>query len=242
MLSLDNTIQMIVGKLIRSLRIAATSLLLILASVGPIYGSELDQKILDIYLRMAFANTSQLIKFDRIPSVSAYCADSTCQPLLVKLDGLLSGAVTIGRTDSENSGADIEILFYPTADERVRSKNQYRARPGEVFEKLIHPNCFVVRSRRGFEVVKVIIGITGDAGSRENLVCIMSELLRGSGNTIKGRYPQYLKEYLALDEVLFANTLRSMALFLAMHVSPSTHPGQDAATVVNELKQNFKLK
>jgi hypothetical protein len=229
-------------RLCSSLRIIAVSLLVMLTSVHTMYSKELDPKILNTYLRTAFADTSQLVKFSRIPSVSAYCVNNTCQPLLGKLDVILEGALTVKRTDLENSGADIEILLYPTTNARLLSKNQYTASAGEVLGKLINANCSVMQSRRDFEVTKVIISVTQDAGSSENLVCIMNELLRGAGVTVEGRYPEYLKPYLALSNTQFANTLRGLALFMAMHVSPATSPGQDQATVEAELKRSFEIR
>jgi len=88
-------------------------------------------------------------------------------------------------------------------------------------------------------VVKVTIVVTEDAGPKQNLVCIVNELVRGAGMTVEGRYPEYLKSYLEIDESRLETALRGIVLFLAMHVSPSTQPGQDRATVGDELKSNF---
>ncbi len=207
--------------------------------MSTVHGKELDQSTLNAYLRGAFANANQIVKFARVPTVSAYCADSACQSLVEKLNRILDGVVMMRQTDSENSDADIEVLFYPSTGARLLSKNQYTSKPDEVLGKLIHANCSIMQSRRGFEVVKVIIVVTEDAGSKENLVCVMSELLRGTGITVDGRYPEYLKPYLELDETRLAAALRGIALFLAMHVSPATQPGQDRTTVENQLKSNF---
>lgn len=172
----------------RALTVVVMSSLFVLTSVRAAPSRELDQKIFNTYVGAAFADTGLLIKFARIPSVSAYCVNSACQPLLKKLDAVLDGALMVKRMDLEDSGADVEILFYPTTNERLQSKNQYTTGTGEVLGKSLHENCSVVQSRRGSEVTKVIIGVIQDAGPRENLLCIMSELLRGMGVTVKGHY------------------------------------------------------
>lgn len=223
------------------LRLLVVGLLGMWLGAHAAYGKELDQKIIDAYLQAAFADAQQLVKFARVPTVSIYCRDSKCRPLVEKLDKFLEGAVMVKQTEVENSGADIELLFYPTASARKQSKNQYTAAVGEVLASSLHEKCGVVQSRRGFEVVKVIIVAVEDAGPKENLACIMNELLRGAGITVRGRYPEYLPGYLTLDETRFAIALRGIALFLAMQVSPATSPGQDAATVEKALKGNFKI-
>jgi len=222
-----------------SLQFWVIRLFILWTGLNATYGKELDQKILNIYLGSAFASTDQLVKFTHVPAASVYCNEGTCHPQAEKLTKILDGAVTVKPTDSENSGADIEILFYPNPTARLQSKNQYTAIAGEVLGKLVHENCAAMQSRRGFEVVKVTIVVTEDAGPKQNLVCIVNELVRGAGMTVEGRYPEYLKSYLEIDESRLETALRGIVLFLAMHVSPSTQPGQDRATVGDELKSNF---
>jgi hypothetical protein len=216
---------------------------LLVSLVWPIgaYAGELSQKFLDIYSKGAFATTAQLVKFGQVPTLSVFCADDTCRPIVQRLESVLSDVVPVQQTASENTGANIEILFYPNEEARRRSVNQYTAKVGEVASKSVHESCGVVQFRRGFEVVKVIVVATEDAGPRANLVCILNETLRGSGFTVQRRYPDYVGSYLELDDPKFAVVLKGFSLLFAMQFSKATKAGQDRATVEEALRQSFTI-
>lgn len=211
-----------------------------ISGIGVVVAGKPNEDVLNRYLRVAFAETEKLTKFSLVPSVSVYCVDEACQPVVDRLKEALGGVVDLRQTDSENSGADIEVLLYANTNARLNSNNEYTAvHADEQLGRLVHENCVLVQSRRGFEVVKVLVVATYDSGLRQNLVCVLTEILRGSGITMRGRYPQYIDEYLGLDGGAFATVLKGFSFLLAMHFSTTTKPGQDKATVKSALTDGF---
>lgn len=214
-------------------------LLILLAGLKAVHAKEIDQKFLDIYLEDAFAASKQLIKFSRAPSISIYCGAEICAPAAKRLNEVLRKAKTIDR-ESEGSDANIEILLYSDKDDRPVTP-KYFAKGDEKVYTLFHSKCFFMQSRRGFEVVKVIVVATAASGTRENIICVLNEVLRGAGVSVQGRYPEYLKGYLGLDESQFAVALNGFSLLMATHSLEVTHPGQDETTVEQALQTRFNI-
>ncbi len=219
--------------------LTALGLAMLLASGDTGHARKLDQNIADRYAKGAFAVSDRLVKFAGAPTVSIFCIDDACGATASKLQALIGSVVEIESTDSENSDPAIEILFYQNPDARRKSKNQYTAKPGEKLATQLHENCSVVQSRRGFEVAKVIIVVTEDAGPLENLLCILTETLRGSGVTMQGRYPESIKPYASLDEAQLETALYGFYLLMAIHFSDVTKPGQDRPSVEDALLRDF---
>lgn len=206
--------------------------------VNAVDAKDIDQKVLGIYLRNAFADTKQIVKFTSNPSVSIYCGADECNSVAKQLKGILKGA-TIVRSEPEGRDANIEIFLFSNADERENSLHKYFAKADEKIGGLTHRDCALVQSRRGFEVVKVIVAVAADSGVRENIICVLSEVLRGSGVSVQGRYPEYLKGYLGMDESQFALVLNGFSILIAIHFLEITSPGQDEETVARALKDKF---
>ena len=133
------------------------------------------------------------------------------------------------------------MLFFQDAAARGQSKNEYQLKANEVVNTLFDQKCAVFQAKNGFTVVKVIIAVTEDAGMRNNVGCILTELLRASGLNFSVRYQEYSVAYEKTTDSQISQAFNGLSNLMKLHWSDRTYPGMGEKETRQVLSE-FEIK
>jgi hypothetical protein len=190
---------------------------------------------LEKYSQFAFAAGDRLVKPSAVPDISYLCSNRNCQKTIEDLNRLVPREAEQTRGDVLRSEKLIDVLFF--VDDADRSKNdvRYDLNPKLKVALIDDAKCAVARFTEGFEVKKVVIAVVGDAGPRNNLICILTEMLRGSGLSFQDKYKDYSQSYKRMSDQKFLQALNGLSNLMRVHWSKQTSPGMKKEEVFNRL-------
>lgn len=193
--------------------------------------------ILNQYLGAAFAQTEHLIKFEGQPDISFYCEDQNCQKVVKAVNLSITKSVSTAFTATEESNSKIAILFKLHSTDSFKSSRVILSDSTLKIIQDTDPRCFMTSIVDGFKVRKVIIEVAEDEGTKANIFCVVSKLLHGSGVSVSETYGDVVGRISALSNDDFYTVLSGLSVFLALHWSKLTFPGQDRNST-NEIMKN----
>jgi hypothetical protein len=129
----------------------------------------------------------------------------------------------------------IEVFFHVNDAAHASHDVWYDLNPKWKIARLKDSKCEVARFTEGYEVKKVIISVVEDAGPRDNLICILTEMLRGTGFNINQRYAGYSLELQKFSDKEFQRYLAGLSNIMRIHWSNLTKPGMTKNETLNQL-------
>lgn len=199
-------------------------------------GSETAKKtVLEHYLKGTFAVEAKLVKPRLAPSITYVCSSLSCRKTIDELYRTVPPETEQATEPVLRSSRLIDVFFHANDAARASHDVKYDLSPKWKIARLKDSKCEVVRFTEGYEVKKVIISVVEDAGPRNNLVCILTEMLRGTGFATNQRYPGYSLELQKFSDKEFQRYLAGASNIMKMHWSNMTEPGMTKEEAFNQL-------
>ena len=179
----------------------------------------------EVYSEGAFAAEAKLVKPRLAPTITYVCSNLSCRKTIDELYRIVPREIEQATEPVLRSSRLIDVFFHVNDAARASHNVQYDLNSKWKIARLKDSKCEVARFTEGHEVKKVIISVVEDAGPRDNLGCILTEMLRGTGFNINQRYAGYSLELHKFSDKEFQRYLAGISLTMRIHWSNLTEPG-----------------
>jgi hypothetical protein len=184
-------------------------------------------KIVETYMRAAFAASEKLIKFESSLTIAHQCSAKDCAEILESFRNFFSSELTVFPEGKMLDKAEIVLIFRKEPILVEERNGVFTNASGRRLYRNIDPRCGVVGVSEKFEVKKIIINIL-DAEPREaKLFCIMFGLMQGSGLAASQTYQQYSSEIQGQSADQNHTALLGLSRLLILHLNGKTRPGDE---------------
>lgn len=199
-------------------------------------GSETAKKaVLEHYSEGTFAVEAKLVKPRLAPTITYVCSSLSCRKTIDELYRIVPREIEQATEPVLRSSRLIDVFFHVNDAARASHDVLYDLSPKWKISRLKDSKCEVVRFTEGYEVKKAIISVVEDAGPRDNLICILTEMLRGTGFSINQRYADHSLELHKFSDKEFQRYLAGISLTMRVHWSNLTKPGMTKDEAFNQL-------
>ncbi len=206
--------------------LAAIMMLAFVQAAASQGSSETERKaVLELYSKGAFAVDAKLVKPRLAPTIAYICSNLSCRKTIDELYRIVPREIEQATEPVLRSSRLIDVFFHVDDAARANHNVQYDLNSKWKIAALKDSKCEVARFTEGFEVKKVVISVVEDAGPRDNLSCILNEMLRGTGFSINQRYAGYSREVHKFSDKKFQGYLAGVSNIMKIHWSNLTEPG-----------------
>jgi hypothetical protein len=203
--------------------------------------SKISKKVaLELYAEGVFATETKLVKPRLAPTITYVCSSLSCRKTIDELYRIVPREIEQATEPVLSSSRLVDVFFHTDDAAHADHDVSYDLKPEWKIAKSIDSKCVVVRFTEGYEVKKVIISVVEDAGPRNNLGCILTEMLRGTGFITNQRYAIYSRELQNFSDKEFQQYLAGVSNFMKMHWSNVTEPGMTKEEALIHLDANFQ--
>jgi hypothetical protein len=177
------------------------------------------------YMDFAFLTNTRIVKFSEKPKVTLHCDRIYClsisQEVIKHLPKFIASQIV--SSNSQDSGVNI----YFSASDQKNIQNEIALNPvsgSELFKWGVE-TCHVEVLRRGDVIEKVSISVAESEGKQLNVGCILYEVLRASGGSMKEHYEEYAPKISQLSEDKMQLFYAGIEFILRIHWSEIIPPG-----------------
>lgn len=189
-------------------------------------GLETAKKVaFEVYSEGAFAVEPKLVKSRLAPNITYICSSFSCRKTIDELYRIVPREIEQATEPVLRSSRLIDVFFHVNDAAHASHDVLYDLSPKWKIARLKDSKCEVARFTEGYEVKKVIISVVEDAGPRDNLSCIVIEMLRGTGFNTNQRYAGYSRQLHNFSDKEFQRYLQGISNIMNMHWSNLTKPG-----------------
>jgi hypothetical protein len=223
-------------------------------SISTLLSSEAHSKtqkslVVDKYIESAFANTATLMKFLGTPRPVFVCGDTQlCADAFWFTRNLIPNEIQLAFSGGKVESKFNLIVFTRTNDDE-KNWNEFSANldtkqksSGDVLQVIVRGDdrCSSRQYVKENEVQELIIVVSASEGSKNNSICIMYELMRGSGASSQTHdYGTYSKQIADLGPDVFLAMQKGVTLLLRVHFSSFLKAGMDRSEATASLKANL---
>jgi hypothetical protein len=161
-------------------------------SKSDIIGVNSFEHQLKFYLRYAFPSGGLLQKFEYSPSVAIICNENDCSKVSQEIAVSLPPKSPLATLSKFDPSYTVTMVMGAILDE-LQIKNAAMPESDWVRVEWGDGRCKTVQWRVNNKLMKLMIFANPSEGKNRNVICFVSELLKGSGGTVQWPYDEIVK-------------------------------------------------
>lgn len=177
------------------------------------------------YMDFAFLKNTKVLKFLKIPRVMLHCEMDYCFSVSQEVVKHLPKYIESKIASSNSHDSEVNIYFNSQDQKNVQSESALEAASGLELINWGPEACHVEVLRRVDTIEKISISVSESEGKRNNIGCILYELLRASGGNMKEKYEEYVPKLSQLSENNMQIFYARIEFILRIHWSEIIPPG-----------------